>query len=190
MSQILQISLIIHILSGLAGIVAFTAFLLLISRKDFNLAKLKIYSVLGTIFFFIVWIAGGYYYTVYYGGSVKPLIVAGDLPWIHTVVMESKEHLFLMIPFLSIVVTAVVFIYGVHFAENKVLVWALTKVTVALTGIAIFMVVAGFAISGSVKKTQVSNFEFCAEAGYQILESFPRTCVTLDGQIFTEVINE
>jgi len=184
MSQILQISLIIHILSGLAGIVSFTAFVLLISRKEFDLKKLKIYSVLGTVSFFITWIAGGYYYTLYYGGSVKPLIVGGALPWAHKVVMESKEHLFLMLPFLSLAVMAVVFVYGMQFAQNQALTWALSKVTIALTGIAIFMAVAGFAISGSVRKTQVSNFESCAKAGYQILESFPRMCVTPDGQIF------
>lgn len=59
-------------------------------------------ALFGTVSFWLAWIAGGFYYAKYYGQNVKPIITAGRTPWVHTVLMETKEHLFLFLPFLSI----------------------------------------------------------------------------------------
>jgi len=37
---------------------------------------------------------------------------------------------------------------------------------------------------------EITNFEECANAGYPIMESYPRQCRTPDGQTFTEVVPE
>jgi len=47
------------------------------------------------------WIAGGYYYVVFYEAKVKPLIKANQ-PWVHEIIMESKEHIFMYLPFLAL----------------------------------------------------------------------------------------
>jgi hypothetical protein len=36
----------------------------------------------------------------------------------------------------------------------------------------------------------VNSFEQCAQAGYQILESYPRQCRTPSGKLFFEIISE
>jgi len=44
------------------------------------------------------WIAGGYNYLTDYGSQVKPVILAGPEPWVHSIVMEVKEHIFIFLP--------------------------------------------------------------------------------------------
>jgi len=44
------------------------------------------------------WIAGGYNYLTDYGLQVKPIILAGPDPWVHSIVMEVKEHIFIFLP--------------------------------------------------------------------------------------------
>src|SRR3989338_9086701 len=54
-------------------------------------------AALGVAAFVASWIAGGYYYVVYYGTLVKPVIKSGIAPWAHDIIMETKEHIFLFI---------------------------------------------------------------------------------------------
>ena len=54
-------------------------------------------AAVGVVAFIASWIAGGYYYVVYYGALVKPIIKAGVAPWVHNIVMETKEHIFLFV---------------------------------------------------------------------------------------------
>ena len=54
-------------------------------------------AVLGLGGFLISWVFGGYYYVVYYGKEVKPVIKSGLAPWAHSIAMETKEHIFLFI---------------------------------------------------------------------------------------------
>ena len=63
-------------------------------------------ALLGVIGFSASWITGGYYYVKFYGPLVKPTILNGVAPWAHSVVMEAKEHIFLfMIPLAVVVLT-------------------------------------------------------------------------------------
>src|SRR3989344_2582687 len=51
----------------------------------------------GLASFILSWFLGGYYYVNYYGTIVKPVIKAGSAPWAHSIAMEAKEHIFLLI---------------------------------------------------------------------------------------------
>src|SRR3990167_8848392 len=62
-------------------------------------------AAVGTIAFIGSWIAGGYYYVVYYGTLVKPIIKSGLAPSAHAIIMEAKEHIFILI--LPVAITAV-----------------------------------------------------------------------------------
>jgi hypothetical protein len=44
------------------------------------------------------WPFGGYEYLKVYGSRLKPVILQGNWPWVHEVLMEAKEHLFLFLP--------------------------------------------------------------------------------------------
>ncbi len=59
---------------------------------------------MGTLALISSWIAGGYYYVVYYGSLVKPVIKEGVAPWAHNIVMEAKEHIFLFVVPMAVVV--------------------------------------------------------------------------------------
>lgn len=108
MSTLFQSLLILHVAFGLLGIVMFLCAFLCLFRTGVQRTRL-LASIAGTVSFWLAWIAGGIYYTKFYGQSVKPAIVAGATPWVHTVIMEFKEHLFLFLPFLSL--TAVLLLW-------------------------------------------------------------------------------
>jgi hypothetical protein len=78
------------------------AFIELLSARDTNVRRAKVATLLGVVFIFSAWLAGGFYYVEIYGSAVKPLIKEGPLPWAHKIVMETKEHVFIFLPFLGL----------------------------------------------------------------------------------------
>lgn len=150
MSQLLVHALVWHILFGLAGIILFTAFLLLIARREWNFKQLKFYSFLGTLAFFASWISGGYYYSTYYGKAVKPVILAGAYPWIHKVVMEAKEHIFLFLPFLALTLLLATFFSGKELQKNEKFKKAVVMIGFLVIALGLLIALAGVAISGAV----------------------------------------
>ncbi|MDO8585273.1 MAG: hypothetical protein Q7R85_04130 [bacterium] len=82
------------------AIIGIDAFLWLLGKLkgDGGSSKATIVTAaIGVVAFVASWIAGGYYYVVYYGTLVKPIIKAGVAPWVHNIVMETKEHIFLFV---------------------------------------------------------------------------------------------
>ncbi|PKL15896.1 MAG: hypothetical protein CVV49_19095 [Spirochaetae bacterium HGW-Spirochaetae-5] len=74
------------------------------NRKDEGLRRAKIASTIGAISAVSSWFAGGYYYVKHYGTMVKPVLIAetSTLKWAHKIVIEAKEHIFLLIPILAV----------------------------------------------------------------------------------------
>ena len=92
-----------HAILGEIGIAAFLwVFIEMLNPTPNRLKRAKIAAFLGVVFFFASWIIGGYYYVEYYGDLVKPIIKEGPQPWAHLIFTETKEHVFLFLPFLSI----------------------------------------------------------------------------------------
>lgn len=82
------------------AIVGIDAFLWLLGKlKDGGGSQKSRISTawVGVIAFAASWLAGGYYYVVYYGTLVKPVIKSGAAPWVHNIIMEAKEHIFLFV---------------------------------------------------------------------------------------------
>src|SRR3989344_9313534 len=82
------------------AIVGIDAFLWLLGklRDDGGSHKGRVMTAaVGVAAFAASWLAGGYYYVVYYGTLVKPVIQSGAAPWVHNIVMETKEHIFLFV---------------------------------------------------------------------------------------------
>jgi hypothetical protein len=71
--------------------------------------RARIVSVAGLVLLVGSWIVGGYYYVTIYGPVVKPVILGSAYPWAHSIVMETKEHIFLFIPIMAAVVTIALF---------------------------------------------------------------------------------
>lgn len=82
------------------AIIGIDAFLWLLGKLKDDSGSQKnrfVIAAVGVIAFIASWIVGGYYYVVYYGTLVKPVIKAGVAPWVHNIVMETKEHIFLFV---------------------------------------------------------------------------------------------
>tara|TARA_Y100000310_G_C20361672_1_gene659266 strand:+ start:43 stop:519 length:477 start_codon:yes stop_codon:yes gene_type:complete len=142
----------IHLAVGEIAILAFVWVIAELIIPDVKvLRKAKIAALIGVIFFFLSWITGGYYYLTEYGSVVKPLIKAGASPWAHKIVMETKEHVFLMLPFLACLV------YGIIANKPKELVKdkKFRRWTVYLAGLVVFlglsMAFMGYLISGAAR---------------------------------------
>ena len=82
------------------AIIGIDAFLWLLGKLKDDGGSQKstiITAAVGVISFIASWIVGGYYYVVYYGALVRPVIKSGLAPWAHNIIMETKEHVFLFI---------------------------------------------------------------------------------------------
>jgi len=111
-----------------------------------KVVRAKIASLTGTIFTFASWMVSGIYYVVYYGSQVKPTIKAGPWPWAHTIFMESKEHIFLFLPFLTILLLFLIWKYGDKLGERGVRfsIFAVGGVAVLIPAL---MILSGFLVS-------------------------------------------
>src|SRR3989344_8712170 len=84
----------------------------LLSGQPANLRRARRVAVVGLLALLLSWVLGGYYYVVHYGPEVKPLIKKGPMPWAHGIIMETKEHVFLFLPFMAASLT--VALYGLR----------------------------------------------------------------------------
>ena len=90
-----------HALLGEVGVFSyFWVFVEIIDPTPQRILRAKAAAVVGLFFTVFSWITGGYHYLNAYQTSIKPAIKHGPMPWAHGVFMETKEHLFLYLPFL------------------------------------------------------------------------------------------
>ena len=94
----------LHLSFGIIGIDAFLWLLGKLKGDGGSRKSVIITAAIGTTAFIASWLAGGYYYVAYYGTLVKPIIKSGVAPWVHNIIMETKEHIFLFIIPLAITV--------------------------------------------------------------------------------------
>jgi hypothetical protein len=66
-----------------------------LNASEANAQRMRLAALSAAVFVCLAWVAGGYWYTHFYGAD-KALILKGPLPWAHNLVMETKEHLFFM----------------------------------------------------------------------------------------------
>ena len=132
----------IHAITGILSIFAFLlVFVELLSSTEKTIRRIKIFATLGTILIFISWLIGGYYYVTYYGIDVKLAIKKGPTPWIHNIIMETKEHIFLFLPFLAILVTGMIFRFNTDLLKNH-------KAKSSVLMLCALIILIGLAIAG------------------------------------------
>jgi nitrogen fixation-related uncharacterized protein len=95
------------------GIIGIDAFLWLLGKfyghNDSRKSRI-VTALIGALAFIGSWIAGGYYYVIYYGILVKPDIKESLAPWAHSIVMETKEHIFFFIIPIAITILFICFL--------------------------------------------------------------------------------
>lgn len=87
----------LHLGFAIVGIDAFLWLMGKLKSDGGSRKSMIITALIGVVSFVASWIAGGYYYVVYYGALVKPIIKSGLAPWAHNIIMETKEHIFLFV---------------------------------------------------------------------------------------------
>lgn len=129
-----------HVLFGVFGILfAVWVAVEAANSSEANQRRLKLASIGTTLFLWLTYLIGGWWYVVYYGAAVsnsdKSIILAGPWKWSHSFFMETKEHIFFMMLFLSILLPIVTFrnqIFKDTKVRNLTIVIALTIVVLGL----------------------------------------------------------
>lgn len=132
----------LHAVLGEVGALAFLwVFVELLNPNESRLRRARIAALLGVLFLVGAWFFGGFYYVTEYGAAVKPLIKSGPIPWAHLVITETKEHVFLFIPFLAILTWGLLKRYQDEFMQKR-------SFRIAVLLISGLVVLAAFAMAG------------------------------------------
>lgn len=152
MSTALITYLVLHIFFGTSAIILLTAYQLSLNQKGLNFRSLKRSSTAAFVSIILSWVFSGIYYTSYYGKSVKPIILSGQYPWIHKIIMETKEHVFLFLPYLVLVILALTLLTPDEIEDNKKVQKAMMLLCFTIVSIGLAILIGGMMISGAVKK--------------------------------------
>ena len=129
----------------------------LLNPTETRIRRARTASIIGVACLLVAWIAGGFYYITIYGADIKPVIKASDASWVHSIIMETKEHVFLFLPLLAILTTSLISRFGRELMNNKE-----ARTTVTLFSGLIFLL--GFAIAG-MGAIIAAGYRFALEAG-------------------------
>ena len=108
-----------------------------------GLVRAKFASYIAAFFNIVgCWIVSGIYYVTVYGSQIRPIILSGPNPWIHRIVMETKEHVFLFLPVLSITIMLMFVWLGKDetLLENS----KIRKAIISLAVLALAMIIINF----------------------------------------------
>jgi len=138
----------LHAALGEAGALLFLWVLVeMLDPSESRLRRARLAALLGTLFLIGSWVVGGFYYVTEYGAAVKPIIKSGPLPWAHSVITETKEHVFLFLPFLAMLALGLLKRYKDEFVQNRGARIAVIITSAFITLMAFAMAGMGFIIS-------------------------------------------
>ena len=96
-----QFLMMVHATAGvLAMLAGLWLFVETLNANNSNRARMRGAALLALLLMWVAYLVGGYWYVTYYGAE-KALIVAGPWPAAHGFVMETKEHVFLILLLLA-----------------------------------------------------------------------------------------
>jgi len=131
-----------HVFLGEAGALAFfLVFVGLLGASEASVRRAKVAALFGMLFLIGAWFAGGLHYLTEYSAVVKPIIKSGPFPWAHLVITETKEHVFLFLPFLAVLTWGLLKRYQNELVQNR-------HFRMAVLVLALFIVLMAFAMAG------------------------------------------
>lgn len=140
-----------HVFLGLAGTISAYISWRELLRPAPRLSWLSRSSLATPLLWLAAWLSGGYYYVHYYGDNVKPVIKAGAYAWAHGIVMEAKEHVFILLPFLAVLLWVIVRQSDQPIITHRVLQRAAARLSAVTVALSVLMAAAGVLISGAVR---------------------------------------
>lgn len=142
----------LHVFFGEIGILFLIWSLVeLLHRSEHTLKRLKTSFVFALFSFILSWIIGGIYYINFYGPLVKPVIKSGPMPFSHSFFMETKEHLFLFLPFMAFTLFVIASNTTYQNLENKNYKNLLISFTILAIIIAISIAFMGYMVSAGAR---------------------------------------
>jgi magnesium-transporting ATPase (P-type) len=123
----------------------------LLYPSERSIKLIKWFALLGALSLVIGWFVSGFYYVTYYGAVVKPVILAGEQVWSHAIFMEAKEHIFIFLPFISVILAAMAWKSGPAIIDNDNLRKSLLILTLICLVIIAEMAGMGFLVSGGAR---------------------------------------
>ena len=148
----------IHAIFAEIGLFAFLWIVVeLLNPTEQRIRRAQVASIVGLAGLLMAWIIGGFYYVEVYGLHIKPLIKASDAQWVHNIVMEVKEHVFLFLPILSGLVVLLL-----HEFDNRLIKHKDARLTVILLSGLVFLL--GFSIAGMGAMIS-SGYRYALQAG-------------------------
>lgn len=150
--------ILLHAAVAEIGLFAFLWVLVeLLNPTESRIERAKIAALIGVACLLTAWLVGGFYYVEVYGSQIKPVIKASDAKWVHSIVMEVKEHVFLFLPILATLVAALIYKYDKEIIRSKD-----ARLSIVLLAGLIFLL--GFSIAG-MGAIISSGYRFALEAG-------------------------
>lgn len=150
--------ILLHATVAEIGLFAFLWVLVeLLNPTENRINRAKIAAVFGVVCLLTAWLVGGFYYVEVYGSQIKPLIKASEAKWVHSVVMEVKEHVFLFLPILATLIVALLYKYDKELIKSKD-----ARLSIVLLAGLVFLLGFSFAGMGAIIS---SGYRFALEAG-------------------------
>ncbi|MBI5732528.1 hypothetical protein HY967_01025 [Candidatus Jorgensenbacteria bacterium] len=128
----------------------------MLDPNETRIRRAKKAAMLGLLFLVLSWILGGYYYLGHYQADVKAVIKAGPDPWTHSIITETKEHVFIFLPFLATIVWGMFMRYGLELQNNKNLSRAVVVLAALIILVALSMAGMGYLISSGFRSAHES----------------------------------
>lgn len=151
MSELYKFFLASHVVLGLLAVIAYYYVFFHLLRFEADLKPVRKMNLWGLVFLVLSWLSGGYYYVNYYGKAVRDVIKKGSYPWAHTVFMEAKEHIFLFLPFLGVVLLLGLLALQNDQNHDPIFRKSLTILAGTIVALGTVVTVAGAVISGAVR---------------------------------------
>jgi len=150
--------ILLHAAVAELGLIAFLWVLVeLLNPTERRIKRAKITALIGLACLLTAWVVGGFYYVEVYGSHIKPVIKASDAKWVHSIVMEVKEHVFLFLPILATLIVALLYKYDMELIKSKD-----ARVSIVLLAGLVFLL--GFSLAG-MGAIISSGYRFALEAG-------------------------
>ncbi len=155
MNTLQLLALIAHDFLGLGAVILSYAVWMMLMKRPTNLLRAAKTAWWAFALIMTSWITGGYYYVTHYGSAVKPVIKSGKYPWAHTIITEFKEHVFLFLPVLTLVLAIILWMQR----EQKKTDAGMQRALIVLAGVTALIGIAitlfGVVISGAYRPAKV-----------------------------------
>jgi len=149
--SIFRYALAAHVILGVIGVMLLYMVWMGLLKRAPRIKFLVWSSFAALVSILASWGSALAYYVHFYGENVKPVIKAGEYSWAHSLVTETKEHVFLVLPFLAFILFITLFLRGDKLETEEGLKKGLVYVAGLAAIIGILITLAGVVISGAAR---------------------------------------